>query len=448
MPLSVVRPTLARGLLLAVGGAVVLLACGSSDSSATGRTATALTWHHDIRPIVEEKCQACHAVGSFAPFALTSYADAFAHKTEMAAAVSAGIMPPWPPNDAKNAYQHDRSLSDDARKMIVSWIAGGAPEGDATSYVPPASPPPLPLRVDKTLVPAAAYTPVDSPDEYRCFVMDWNETTTKYVTGLRVTPGAIGEVHHAIVFQILPADLDKLQQLDDADPGLGYRCFGTPGINSAGWIGAWAPGSLGSTFPPDTGIAVAPGSKMVVQMHYNTANANPSPDLSKIELQLADTVKTPAATLEWANPSWVTKHTMNIEPNDPDSVQTFKFAPSSLLSKITRNVLKDEQPFTIWTAALHMHTRGVKGVLDIVHANGDTETALEIDDWSFHWQGSYDLVKPIVVQPGDNISIECHFDNSGKRQPIIGGEPAPMGPVNWGETTEDEMCLGLFYVTP
>lgn len=378
---------------------------------------------------------------------MDSYADAVAHRASIASAVANRTMPPWPPNDSCNTYQHDRSLSEAQRNTLLAWATGEAPEGSPASYVPPAEGAAVALKIDRSIGAAAPYVPAISPDEYRCFVIDWNETNTKYVTGLRVTPGAISEVHHAIVFQIAPQDVAAVQKLDDADPAAGYSCFGTPGVDGAGWVGAWVPGSTGEVFPADTGIAIVPGSKLVVQMHYNTANTPPVPDRSTVDLQLADTVKTEAAVLKWTNPSWVFNHTMSIAAGDADSVQQFSFAPTNFMVKASGGALKNGLPFSIWSAALHMHARGVKASLHVEHADGTRECALQIDDWSFHWQGTYALQKPILVQPGDKLSIECHFDNSGKRQPTIGGQGAPVGPVNWGETTEDEMCLGLFYAT-
>ena len=38
--------------------------------------------------------------------------------------------------------------------------------------------------------------------------------------------------------------------------------------------------------------------------------------------------------------------------------------------------------------------------------------------------------------PGDQLYLECHFDNSDSTMAR-----------NWGEGTADEMCLGGFYVT-
>ena len=66
-----------------------------------------------------------------------------------------------------------------------------------------------------------------------------------------------------------------------------------------------------------------------------------------------------------------------------------------------------------------------------------TECLLDIPRWDFHWQANYRFKEPKVVKSGDRIAVECHWDNSlpGARD------------VSWGEGTEDEMCLGIFYMT-
>jgi hypothetical protein len=435
-----------------------MISCSSNEPSGTsaddpgaGAASPQLTWEHDVRAVVESKCSGCHVKGGFAPFALQSYADAHAHRSLIASAIESKTMPPWPPNNTCNTYEHDRSLTDQERQTIVTWARGGALQGDALTYLAPKSTPAPTLRADKSIAPDAAYTPVAAPDaadEYRCFVLDWNETITKYVTGLRVRPGNTPEVHHAIAFLIKPADVAAITALDSADPGTGYKCFGGPGVNGAGWLGAWVPGSLGDVFPKGTGIAVPTGAKIVLQMHYNTGSAPAAPDQSTIDLQLADQVEKEAATLKFSNPSWVKNKTMLIKAGDADSVQRFTFAPSNFMTQISGGVLKPGAPFTIWSTALHMHARGVSATLKVIHADGTTDCGLEIDDWNFHWQGSYRLAKPITFQPGDQLSIECHYDNSGARQPLVGGEPLAVTDVHWGETTEDEMCLGIMYATP
>ena len=43
-------------------------------------------------------------------------------------------------------------------------------------------------RVDRTLEMPGPYTVQLSPDEYRCFVLDWPETQDKYVVGFSSNP--------------------------------------------------------------------------------------------------------------------------------------------------------------------------------------------------------------------------------------------------------------------
>lgn len=451
--------------------AVLGLACGSSSSGAAAAssgtggnagaagtsgtggaagaaTTGALSFHKDVRPVLEQKCAACHVPGGIGPFTLQTYADAFAHRAEIAGAVAARLMPPWPPNAACNTYGHDRSLTDAEIAAITGWTQAGAPEGDAKDYVPPTGAPQGMSRVDRTVSAPDPYTPVVGPDEYRCFVIDWPETTTKYATGFGVKPGNAAIVHHAIAFLATPDILPNIEKLDADDAGPGYKCFGGIGDNKAGWIGGWAPGGLGDDFPAGTGIKIPAGSKIVLQIHYNTANAPPGPDQTQVMLKLDDTVAKEAAILKFTNLGWVTQKTMNIKANDPDSKQAFSVDASPYYGLTSGNVLPNNQPITLYSAALHMHNRGTHGRLEITRADGTKDCALQIDDWNFHWQGSYGMTKPIVVNPGDKIGIECHFDNTAAKQPLINGVPMPVQDVNWGERTEDEMCLGLFYATP
>jgi hypothetical protein len=427
----------------ASGGAAGAAGAGAGGASAT----TTLSYHRDVRPLLEEKCGACHSPGGIGPFTLQSYGDAFAHRAEIAGAVAARLMPPWPPNAACNTYRHDRSLSDAQIAAITGWTQAGAPEGDPKDYVAPASAPQGMSRVDRTLSAVEPYTPTIAPDEYRCFVIDWPETTTKYATGFGVKPGNAAIVHHAIAFLATPDILPNIEKLDADDPGPGYKCFGGIGDNKAGWIGGWAPGGLGDDFPAGTGIKIPAGSKVVLQIHYNTANAAPGPDQTQVLLKLDDQVEKEAAVLKFTNFSWVVQKTMNIKANDPDSLQSYSVDASPFYGLTTGGVIANNQPITIYSAALHMHNRGTHGRLEITRGDGTKDCALQIDDWSFHWQGSYGLDKPLVVNKGDKLGIECHFDNTAAKQPLVNGVPMAVQDVNWGERTEDEMCLGLFYAT-
>ena len=95
-----------------------------------------------------------------------------------------------------------------------------------------------------------------------------------------------------------------------------------------------------------------------------------------------------------------------------------------------------------------MHQLGVRGKLEIHRANGDKECLVNIDRWDFNWQNDYALVEPTVFNPGDQLYIECHYDNTLSNQPIVDGQPLQPQDRSWGEGTTDEMCLSVFMMSP
>jgi hypothetical protein len=58
------------------------------------------------------------------------------------------------------------------------------------------------------------------------------------------------------------------------------------------------------------------------------------------------------------------------------------------------------------------------------------------------------LREPVQLNPGDQLEVECHFDNTAANQMIVNGQRLEPRDVNWGEATTDEMCLGNVLVSP
>ena len=131
------------------------------------------------------------------PCSLLTGEEAVMFAPILAAAVEAGTMPPWPPSAACNSYEHDRSLPAGDREVLLAWVEEGAALGDP-SEAPPSVPPPEPIAWDLELAMPEAYAPTQSPDDYRCFVIDWPEDQVKYVTGMDVIPEQRAIAHHGI----------------------------------------------------------------------------------------------------------------------------------------------------------------------------------------------------------------------------------------------------------
>src|ERR1700733_814765 len=99
------------------------------------------TFHADVEPIMQAKCQQCHRPNDIAPMSLLTYADASTYATDIGVQVSSNVMPPWKPVPGYGSFRNSYGLIDAERQTILDWVAAGAPEGD-----PADAPPPLPVN--------------------------------------------------------------------------------------------------------------------------------------------------------------------------------------------------------------------------------------------------------------------------------------------------------------
>lgn len=374
-----------------------------------------MTWYKDVQPIIALSCQGCHTSGGIAPFPLTNYDETKKVAAAISPAVVARRMPPWMPSDDCQRFENSRRLSQDQVDTIYSWHDDGDPLGDVKDAQPAPVPPKGLDWVDREIDAGAAYTPTQNPvDDYRCFVMDPKLTQSQDLMGYDFVAEQRQQVHHVLVFAAAMADA---MAMDNAEPGVGYTCFGGPKTASPILVAAWVPGTGATLFPAGTGIPLAAGSALVVQIHYNTANAAPAPDRSHLKLQLA---KTPVAKKAIISP--IVDRSFTI----PQGAVDFTVQPT----------LKMKTDVTLWGLAPHMHTLGKR-----IRVEVDGQCLIDIPQWDFHWQQLYFYDNRdrqgvgIPIKAGAMAKLTCIWDNPGTT------------PVTQGEGTANEMCLNYFYVT-
>jgi hypothetical protein len=315
----------------------------------------------------------------------------------------------------------------------------------------------------------AAYEPSapygSGTDDYRCFLLDPGLTQDAFLTGIDVEPGNAEVVHHVILFHVAPDGLAQAEQADAAEPGQGWTCFGGTGLagegaslDSAPWIGAWAPGGGESVHEADVGVPLESGSRVIMQVHYNLL-AGTEPDTSSARLRLADgdsgltpleTVLLPAP-VELPCRDGVTGQLCSREAAMDDVQQRFGRAGQlgDLIHLLCGPVRADEvqtctrpapSDMTIRAAAGHMHLLGREISIDV-----DGRSVLDIDVWDFDDQGA-DPVEPVQVRKGQQVTVTCRHDQALRDQlPAFEGQDERY--VVWGEGTTDEMCLGILLVT-
>lgn len=425
---------------------------GDTTGDGDGDPNEGLSYWKDAKAILDARCVTCHVEGGIGPFALESWEQVEPFAPIIAPAIADLTMPPWPPNAECNSYEDDRSLTDAERELLLEWVAIGYPEGDPDDAPEPAEPP-APFVADFTVQLPEPYTPSNSPDDYRCFLIPWPEELTEpvFVTGQVAYPDQQQILHHIITFVAEPSAVDEFVALDEADPGPGYECFGGPGALdwSARWLGDWVPGIDAWRAPEGTGIRVAPGSMLIVQTHYNTLAGQPVADQSSLGFQVVDEVERAGTFVPVVNYQWITgADPMTIPADDPDVHHTVTLDRGHPLFDVTLATLgvSSSEEVDVWRAALHMHMIGTHARLAVNQAGGDEQCLVQIDDWDFNWQGDYMLQEPVPFGQGDAMQLDCWYDNSQANQPIINGEQKVPSTLGWGEGTLDEMCLGIIYV--
>ena len=410
------------------------------------------TYHGDTRVIIEEHCIGCHVDGGVAPFPLDSYAKVKAVAAAAAFAVESGDMPPWPPTPGYSRFSHERVIAPDDEYKLLTWLSGELEEGNPADYVPrdDASTDERPDYNIKVALPEP-YTPTLRPDDHRCFAIDWPLDEVAYVRSVGVIPDQVEEVHHVIVNIVNPEDVHHYVGASGEDGSPGWPCLGSGGIAGAPiprQIGGWVPGTPSGSAPEGTGLGIEPGSMLVVQMHYNTLVAEPTPDQSEILIHTVDKVERPSSGFLFTNPLWLREGGMPIPAGEANVHHSFQ-VPAFILARLfgaPAGVVEGDE-WVMHTGFLHMHNLATTGRTTLIREDGTEQVILDIRDWDFNWQSTYGLKSELLVKPNDMVRLECTWDNTDANQVIVNGVQQPARDVQWGDGTGDEMCLMSILMT-
>lgn len=389
------------------------------------------TWHRDVKPILDDRCGACHVRGGVAPFGYESLESARLNLPSGIVAIRQGRMPPWLPTQDCKRYREERLIPEEEVQVLEAWLGDGSPEGELSDAPPPDQDGPDLGPPDLILRPAETYVPRDDrPDDYRCFALDLHFEDETFVVRSQVIPDRVELVHHVLLYRVPAEAAQELEDLDAADPGPGYTCYGGPGVGGGGPIGAWVPGSVPAVADPGTAIVMPPGTRVVMQVHYNLLASPTAPD--KTEWHVWTSADVPQFNLR-AIPQ--PNLDIQIPAGEPSSVHIREF-PNRF-----------GVPLTVIAVAPHMHGLGTKIRVEHLKTNGDEECLVDIPDWDFNWQQAYLFRRgeAVTVQPDESIRLTCEYDNSSANQAVINGERLEPRDVRWGEGTLDEMCLN--YIT-
>jgi hypothetical protein len=404
-------------------GALALLLLGAPVVNA----AAAPTFHADVEPILQRRCQTCHRPGDIAPMSLMTYTEVRPWAKAIRSAVSQKKMPPWFADRAHGVYGNDPSLSERELETLIEWIDAGAPEGN-----PQDAPRPLEFvdgwRIGKPDVvieiPKPFNVPASGVVPYQYISVPTGFTEDKWVEAIEVRPSNRKVVHHinasaspggstAPAADFRTSDLE--QQL----------------LKSGREIPEFAEGELLQTFVPGgappmlkKGQAklIKASSNINFQLHYTTTG-QPEEDESRIAFIFAKQPPT-----ERIKGILVYNRTFTIPAG----------APSHLV--VARAVV--ERDVRLVSMLPHMHLRGRDFEVRITSPSGEAQTVLRVPKYDFNWQINYYLESPRVLPKGTIIEVSGHFDNSVNNR----YNPDASAEVRYGEQTWEEMLNGFMEV--
>jgi hypothetical protein len=385
------------------------------------------TFYKDVLPVLEKNCQSCHRPGEAAPMSFLTYEKTRPYAKSIKSAVLSKKMPPWFADPHYGNFANDRRLSEGDIKTLVSWVDGGAKAGN-----PKDGPAPLQFAEGWSIgtpdavfeVPTAFNVPTSGTIDYQYVRLPTNFTEDKYVQFAEARPSDREHTHHIIAFIRDP----RSPWMKDAPIGVPFVPSHEKGEGGGGGFGGdflagYAPGTVPDTLKPGQAKLVPKGADIIFQLHY-TADGKAGSDKSKVGVIFSKVTPTERVlTLAATNPRFA------IPANDPN------YQVDSKITLFADSTLEMMLP--------HMHLRGKDFDFRITYPDGRTETLLSVPHYSFSWQLSYYLAKPLALPKGTTIECTAHYDNSANNP----DNPDPTKEVHYGEQSWDEMMFGFFDVS-
>ncbi|MBT8148073.1 MAG: redoxin domain-containing protein [Gammaproteobacteria bacterium] len=380
---------------------------GTRDQHATA----GLDYATDIVPIVERRCVSCHQDGGIAPFAMDSHQMLQGWSPMIREVLMTKRMPPAQIDpDYIHLFQDQSYITIEETQTLLHWIEGGSANtsgSDPLAAIEHHAPewelserwgePDMVVQIPAQEIPATGVI------DYRNIPLQLGNEEELWVKGVEFKPGDRQVLHHIIAFTF---GGDGVNQFDILNQGIG--------------MGAYAPGNAPNTFPEGTGYPLRANGGLLLQMHYTTSGKE-TVDASEIAIYLHDEKPTKtvlggsAADLNIAIPAHADRHVMTASQVFPEDSYLTMLGP-------------------------HMHYRGFDADFSVVYPDGREEKLLNVPNYQFNWQTTYDFKEPLLLPAGSELIFNATFDNS-EMNPF---NPDPTIEISWGEQTWQEMFFGFY----
>jgi hypothetical protein len=413
-------------------GMVVTLAVTTRAADTPARQ---VTFSRDVAPIFQAKCQECHQPNSIAPMSLITFQEARPWARSIKERVAARQMPPWHIDKSVGVqrFKNDISLTDQQVDTIVSWVDGGAPQGD-----PKDLPPPRPLVTDNEwkavkdgfgppdlVIRSSEYTmAAQHQDVWYRPMSDIPLTEPRWAKLVEIRPTNLKGrrvIHHSIAYLVLTNDPDAVSTGTANGPDRGAEPDDL--VNRRPQLMEWAIGKGYDLFRPGTGKLLLPGEKISWDQHIHAVGEEVTAG-SEIGIWFYPKGQEPEKR------SYLIGFTGLRQPRFLD------IAPNSISQTEGFTVLKENALITNFQP--HFHLRGKAMQVEAILPDGSSQILSYVGNFNFNWMTNYiyaDDAAPLL-RKGTVIHVSAWYDNTRANK----NNPDPDQWVGYGDRTVDEMA--------
>jgi hypothetical protein len=428
----------AMGLVLTISIALVAqtsaLAADAKPANAGAREQ--VTFSKDVAPILQAKCQECHQPNSIAPMSLITFKEARPWARSIKERVVTRQMPPWHIDQSVGVqkFKNDMSLTNEQINTIVSWVDGGAIEGD-----PKDLPPAKPLVTDNEWKGVRdGYGPPDLVVKSPEYIMaarhqdvwyrpmsDIPITEPRWAKMVEIRPTNLKGrkvLHHSIAYLVLNNDPEAVNtgtsngpQRADDDGDL---------VNRRPQLMEWAIGKGYDLFRPGTGKLIVPGEKISWDQHIHAAGEEITAG-SEIGIWFYKKGEEPKKRSYLIGFTGIRggRQSLDIPPNSFSQTEGFTALKENTL-------IENFQP--------HFHLRGKSMQVEAILPDGSSRILSYVGNFNFNWMTNYiydDDAAPVLPK-GTVIHVSAWYDNTKANK----NNPDPDQWVGYGDRTVDEMA--------
>lgn len=340
------------------------------------------TYAEHVAPLIQQHCANCHRPNTAAPFDLLTYDDVSSQGEMIAEVVREQRMPPWFASPKHGTFHNAPTITLQDRRTITDWVRGGMDSGDLSK-----------LASDKKPVAEAEKTKwkIGEPDLVIPMAFSHNIQADGFVPYKYVVlPYVFAKDTWVEAFEILPSNRRVVHHTNMAYGSLSQK----PGLST--FITGYVPGGQAmdlAHFDNDLAFRVPAASLLGLQIHYTTTGVA---ERCTFEIGIRFARKKVQKQLRF-------------RLADP---RRFRIPPHHRGYAVSQS-FKLKQDVSLLGMFTHMHLRG-KDMTFLAHLpDGKTETLLEIPNFNFDWQLSYEIEPGKKRLPkGTRLEAIAHFDNS------------------------------------